>query len=553
MSDTFTPDAAPRFTVRQLPLPAKLVLSTFLLAVGVGYTSAMVQLHMQHSDRDGAALPSPANVVSVFAGKVWKTAEDAKIRTETRLEKLIMGDPHGSINGANMAPAFFAEDESDYAKQANDPARKPKLDLDRDGERKALVAWMNSAPDAREKAYKDDRFALPKDQANLVVTAAYADQGHSGVVLVHSIFKDRCVRCHQPGGEKGDIPLTTYEELTQYMPATVVIPEGGGWVDSGKQIGLEKLTQSTHAHLLSFAVLFTFTGLIFAFTGLPGIVRGTVGPVVLVAQVADISCWWLARLPDSGPYFAMAIIGTGGVVGLGLTAHIVFGLFGMYGPKGRAVLVMMFAVAAGGGGAVWTRTIDPYLKAEKAKAQQKVADEQKRRDDDKAKTAKTDDAKPGPEPKTGKETTPPSGPAGLERVLTGSWKDGPWVTNGKVPDGGMVRAFFDKESDFRDMLKDDPAEAEKLVPQRTGERDGLLAWVKAAPDARKKAYDDNAFALPEALAGKVTPEFTDKDGKRLKVKDMIETRCVRCHAESDKVVLDSFDRLAKYLTPAAKQ
>ena len=34
------------------------------------------------------------------------------------------------------------------------------------------------------------------------------------------------------------------------------VPEGGGWVDSGRQISLEKLTQSTHAHLLSFAVLF---------------------------------------------------------------------------------------------------------------------------------------------------------------------------------------------------------------------------------------------------------------------------------------------------------
>ena len=49
---------APRFTLRQLPLPAKLVLSTFLLAVGVGYTSAMVQLHMQHGDRDGKPLPT---------------------------------------------------------------------------------------------------------------------------------------------------------------------------------------------------------------------------------------------------------------------------------------------------------------------------------------------------------------------------------------------------------------------------------------------------------------------------------------------------------------
>ncbi|HEX4614135.1 MAG TPA: hypothetical protein VH092_38485 [Urbifossiella sp.] len=545
MSDT----PAPRFTLRQLPLPAKLVLSTFLLAVGVGYTSAMVQLHMQHSDRDGQPLPSPANVVAVFAGKVWKTPEDAKNRTVGKLESLIMGDPHGGICGVNMAPAFFAEDESDYAKQAKDPARKPKLDEERDGERKALVAWINSAPEAREKAYKEDQYTLPKDLAKLVVTPAYTDKANPGTVQVKSVLTNRCVRCHQPGGEKGDIPLTTYEELSTYMPAVVVIPPGGGWVDSGRQIGLEKLTQSTHAHLLSFAVLFTCTGLIFAFTGLPGVVRGTLGPLVLIAQVADIACWWLARLPEPyGPAFAMAIIGTGGAVGLGLAAHIVFGLFGMYGPKGRAVLLLLFAAAAGGGAALWTKTIDPYLQAEKAKAAQKAADDRKRADDEKAKAGKKDEAKAGPEKKNG-DGPPPTGPSGFERVFTGPWKNGPWVANGKVPDGGMVRAFFDKESDFKDLLKDNPPAAEKLAPQREGERDGFLAWVKSAPDVRKSAYDENAFVLPEALAGKPTPEFTDMDGKRLKVKTLVEARCESCHSGENKLPLTSYEGLSKFFAP----
>lgn len=541
MSDTAPP--APRFTLRQLPLPAKLVLSTFLLAVGIGYTSAMVQLHMQHGDRDGQPLPSPANVVAVFAGKVWKTPEDAAARTVSKLEAVIFGDKDGNIVGSNMAPAFFAEDEADYHKQAKDPARKPRLDLEREGERQALKAWINAAPEARENAYKDDRFTLPKEQAALVVTPAYTDKGSPGVVLVQSILKDRCVRCHAPGKEKGDMPFTTYPELAQLLPVTVVIPPGGGWVDSGRQISLEKLTQSTHAHLLSFAVLFSCTGLIFAFTGLPGIVRGTVGPLVLIAQVADIACWWLARLPDTGPYFAMAIIGTGGVVGLGLAAHIVLGLFGMYGPKGKAVLVLMFAVAAGGAGALWTKTIDPYLKAEQTKAAQKAADERQRLDAEKAKAGKKDDG--------GKKVNGPAGgPSGLERVLIGAWKGGPWVTDGKVPDGGMVRAFFDKESEFKSLLKDDPDEAEKLVPQREGEREGLLAWAKAAPDVRKKGYDDNAFPLPEAVAGRPTPDFTDADGKRLKVKDLIEARCLSCHASDSKVPLDSYEGLSKFFAPA---
>ena len=40
--ESFMPDcsAAPRFTLRQLPLPAKLVVTLFLLTVGLGYSSA---------------------------------------------------------------------------------------------------------------------------------------------------------------------------------------------------------------------------------------------------------------------------------------------------------------------------------------------------------------------------------------------------------------------------------------------------------------------------------------------------------------------------------
>ena len=553
------PAPPPRFTLRQLPLPARLVLSTFLLAVGLGYSSAMVQIHMQHGERDGNALPTPDNVVAVFAGKRKVKPGDAQVQAVSKLEQLVTGDPHGGISGVNMAPAFFAEDEADYHKQAKDPARKSRLDQERDGERTAIVTWAKAAPEAREKAYKEDRFALPKELAKLVVTPAYADKANPGTVLVRSVLRDRCVRCHRPGGEKGDVPLTTYEELARYMPATVVIPPEGGWVDSGRQISLEKLTQSTHAHLLSFAMLFTMTGLIFAFTGLPGIVRATVGPLVLVAQVADVACWWLARLPDTGPYFAMAIVATGGLVGLGLAAHIVLGLFGMYGPKGRLVLVLLFAAAAGGGAALWTSTIDPYLKAEKAKVEQKAADEQRRRDDEKAKLNKKAEQRNGadkkgddvPAGKNGNAQPPGTGTSAFERVLAGSWKDGKWVTDGKVPDGGMVRAFFDKEGDFRDAVKGDPDELAKLTPQREGERDGFLAWVKAAPDVRKKGYDDNAFPLPEALAGKPTPDFTDKDGKRLKVRDLIETRCGSCHANDSNVPLDSYEGLSKYFAPRA--
>ena len=59
----------------------------------------------------------------------------------------------------------------------------------------------------------------------------------------------------------------------------------GKWVRTTKQPDIERLTQSTHAHLLTFAVLFALTGLTFAFTSYWGIVRCVLAPAVLVVKL----------------------------------------------------------------------------------------------------------------------------------------------------------------------------------------------------------------------------------------------------------------------------
>ena len=80
-------------------------------------------------------------------------------------------------------------------------------------------------------------------------------------------------------------------------------------------MSLEKLAQSSHVHLLGFAVLFGFTGLLFALTSYPAPLRFVLAPLVLLAQVADIACWWLARIDGSqGEMFARIIPITGSLV-----------------------------------------------------------------------------------------------------------------------------------------------------------------------------------------------------------------------------------------------
>lgn len=356
----------PRYTLRDLPLPAKLVVSAFLLSVGLGYCSAMVQLHMKHSDMEGNPLPSPDDVVERFSRF---TTFDGKYPT-SKIEAIISGDPEGGFNSSNMTPAFYGESDSEYKKvkdlPKDDPRRK-KLDAERTTERDAVLAFINSPADKRKAMYDADSMDLPEALKKRPMTEDFVD---GGKVKIKLLIDERCGRCHKPKEQAPNLKeFATLEPLIT-APAPETFESGGKvWMKSPKTMTLDCLTQSTHAHLLSFAMLFALTGFVYAFTSHHGLFRGILGPIVLVAQVADVSCWWLARLDlPYGPMFAQCIMLTGGVVGLGLMLQIVLSLFNMYGVKGKAVLALMFLVAAGGFYLVYEKAIRPGLDAEREKA-----------------------------------------------------------------------------------------------------------------------------------------------------------------------------------------
>lgn len=93
-------------------------------------------------------------------------------------------------------------------------------------------------------------------------------------------------------------------------------------------------------------------------------------PLPLLAQVADISCWWLARLPQpEGPMFARVIVVTGVIIAVGLLLHIVLSLFNLFSKKAWLVLILLFGAAGFGGYVAMTRIVDPFIAREKAPAQ----------------------------------------------------------------------------------------------------------------------------------------------------------------------------------------
>ncbi len=390
-----------RFTLRDLPFPAKLVITTFLISVGLGYLWGLVQMHFKHAGK-GDVMPSLTDTVEQFSGQPapWnkndaaaaeikqaapkqegknlaKMVAGAKIKSiidarcvschskggereeapldsyadiaklldappeKGKIHKAIATDNEANFKKESMAQAFTKKstvkigadelDWKDFVKDHKD--KEPEVRAERETERLALKAWIEAG--APETFYTKDAFPLPEELQAEKLAAEFKVQS--------------------PEVAKEQIAVLAAAPKKKKNPKE-------------RQLSVESLTQSTHAHLLSFSMLWALTGLAFAFTNYPLWMRVCLSPLVLIAQVADISCWWLARLPDVGPYFAVAIFGTGALVGIGLSLQIVLTMFNMYGGKGKMVLAFICLFGIGGLGAVYIKCIDPELAAEKQEA-----------------------------------------------------------------------------------------------------------------------------------------------------------------------------------------
>ncbi len=357
------PPATAYLRLRSLPLTVRLVLSAFLISVGCGYFAALVQLHFQHAEA-GQPLPSTDSVVRVFSGEPGMTA----------LETLISADenkPFGA--GGTMRPAFFKKAAGKWERHVQKKLAEMKEDAgegqevkladaekalyqDREAEREALALWIRAG--AEKDSYA--KYPLPADYFPRLKIEKPDERfftkndAGSWEADVSKIMETRCARCHAPekGGSAAEIDLTNWEGVKSYCQPTVA----GG-------MSLTKLAQTTHVHLLGFAMLYGLTGLLFAFTSYPGIIRLLIAPLPLVAQVVDIGCWWLARID---PQYAQAIVYTGGIVAVGLGLQIVLTLFNLYGKGGKALLLLLLIAAGLGAWQLKEQVIDAHLAQEKA-------------------------------------------------------------------------------------------------------------------------------------------------------------------------------------------
>jgi len=340
-----------RFVLRDLSLPSRILLATFLVSVGLGYVAALVQLHFHHAS-SGKLLPGPEDAVQAFHGRAGLS----------EMERLLLAGEGKPFNGSGGMRQAFTTRSAGWRAAISRRAKKDgislrqaemKLRSERDGERLAVLAWVGAG--APREDFDHNWFALPASLDKHPITAEFRETRSEGTAgaKVAAILETRCARCHNEsaGGPAAQLPLESWEHIHAFCEVETA---GGG-------VSLGKLAQTTHAHLFGLTMLFGMTGLLLTFTTFPGWLRAPLAVLPLAAQLVEISCWWLGRLD---PVYARAVVFLGGAAGTGLFLQISLTLFNMFGRAGKVILILVMLGSVLGGVALKELVIDPYLVGE---------------------------------------------------------------------------------------------------------------------------------------------------------------------------------------------
>lgn len=328
------------FHLRQLPLPARLTLTLFMIALGFGYLAGLVQMHFSHA-KSGTLLPTEQDVIDIFHGSTGPAV--------SKLERLLEAPEDAPFNGNGSMRAAFTTKASGWKK---DIKERPEAEVrkEREGERLALLEYIRAG--APEADWTNDARAIPDSLKDQPLTPDFVgEEEGKKFIRIKSLFEARCTRCHEPSGgfdkKAAAYPLETHEQIARYSTTTASVG-----------MSLEKRAMFTHAHFLSFAMIYGVAGLVFSLTSYPGLLRLFLAPLPLLAQLVEMAAWWLVILD---PLWGQVIMVAGAVVGVGLALQILLTVFNLFGWKGRAVLLLLLLVTLGGSWQVKVKWIDPYL------------------------------------------------------------------------------------------------------------------------------------------------------------------------------------------------
>ncbi|MBC8875962.1 MAG: hypothetical protein H8E44_41590 [Planctomycetes bacterium] len=256
----------------RLSLSAKALVSLFLLLVGLGYFAATANIYFQHQDADL---------------EPGLTLDDLK-RSFHGLEKEITPEAKVTVNSTMLEQVRPGGDMREHLDPGGEPAAR------------ALIFWLENG--ATEEDFAKSGLAQTGDLSAKEVIAA------------------QCIECHNAdGGDMEDVPFAAdadsvpeFTLVAAVATPDVTIHESGPRRVTLAPIGLKKLVHVTHAHILSIPVFTLIVGVLFLMTGCGSTVKLILGPLPMLAVIADIGSWWLARFYEP---FIYVIAASGAVFG----------------------------------------------------------------------------------------------------------------------------------------------------------------------------------------------------------------------------------------------
>jgi len=255
-----------------LTLPAKLLVTLFLLIVGPGYLFGTANILLQHQDADLEPGLGVDDLRRKFHGLTKQVAPKPDFTvTSTMLEQVI---PGGEMR--------------EYLEKGGEPAIR------------SLIAWLEGGADKAE--FSQAGLKQPGDPSPQAVIAA------------------QCVECHNAeDGDMADVPFAPsraaapdFELVFELAQPESQRDETGPRTLTLAPTSVKNLVHITHAHILTMPVFTLLVGALFLMTGLGNPVKLILGPLPMLAVLTDIGSWWAARFIEP---FIFVIAASGAVFG----------------------------------------------------------------------------------------------------------------------------------------------------------------------------------------------------------------------------------------------
>jgi len=274
-------------SLRDYSVPAKVMLTAFLMLVGAGYLVALFNIYEHHQDADLEPGLTLNDLRRVYHGLETEATEEVQAVLPSPMLKMVS------------------------------PGGKMRKNLEKGGQQdvETLISWL-------EEGGQREKFASE---------GAYG----AGTPSPQQVIARNCIRCHHAdGGDAEDVPYApdpdTLPDFERVSAKST--PEAGPTTSEAGTVYLApedraELVQITHAHMLAIPVFVLIVGWLFLQTGFPGRVKLVLGPLPMLALCADFASWWLARPFEP---FIYVIAAAGAVFGLSFSLQILCTAYWMW-------------------------------------------------------------------------------------------------------------------------------------------------------------------------------------------------------------------------------